>query len=410
MKKSTKILCIVGACVLTLALAASLALNAVAYSRMNETVGALDAVRGDVAAVHDDLTALGDEVSELNSRDEDIAQEDDVGIMGNEYTIRSTKAISDAYLSGDRSALSDKEKETLDMASAVLEEIITDDMTEYDKEKAVYDWMTHNLQNDSGLLTVIPRTQADCDNPYGVLKYHNAVCVGYATTFRLFMHMMEIPCMVVHNSERYHSWDLVQLNGNWYHTDIYSDAHSGNYSHFNRTDTMQGQDQEWNRDFFPAANSYEFCYACRNAVDESDIYHVPAALREALDAHESLLSLHFDESLTEVDAQIVQQMLSDIQNRLDYNTETFGDLYMSWNWVPMDGDGYVLSVNTTWYNEDDEPADVELPEDAPEKMQSAVDEAFGDVGEGYGDMHYYEDSWAEEELGPDTSTAVEEVG
>ena len=388
MTKTGKIWTIIGACVLTLALAASLALNAVALSRLSTANGALDAVRTDVTAVHTDLSALGDQVTELTSRNEDVAQEDDVSIMGNEYMIRSTKAISDAYLTGDSSALSDKEKETLDMASAVLEEIITDDMSEYEKEKAVYDWMTHNLQNDSGLLTVIPRTQADCDNPYGVLKYHNAVCVGYATTFRLFMHMMEIPCMVVHNSERYHSWDLIQLNGNWYHTDIYSDAGRGSYSHFNRTDTMQGQDQSWNRDFFPAANSYEYCYACRNAVDETDIYHVPAALREALEEHNSLLSLHFDSSLTEGDAQIVQRMLSNIQNRLDMDTSVFGALYMSWSWMPMDNDGFVLSINTTWYNEDDDEEEVEISEEEQEKLNSAVEESFGDLSN-YDDTSVY---------------------
>ena len=150
--------------------------------------------------------------------------EDNVKIMNGEYEILSTTQISDAYKSGSTSGLSKKDQETLEMAKAVLEEVITDDMTTaYDKEKAIYDWMTSKLNYDTGVLQVIPQTSADCDNPYGVLKYHNAVCVGYATTFRLFMQMLDIPCMVVHNTEKYHSWDLVQLDGDWYHVDIYSD-------------------------------------------------------------------------------------------------------------------------------------------------------------------------------------------
>lgn len=47
---------------------------------------------------------------------------------------------------------------------------ITDSMSDFEKEKAVYDWMTKKLQQDSGALTVIPSTQEDCDNPYGVLN------------------------------------------------------------------------------------------------------------------------------------------------------------------------------------------------------------------------------------------------
>lgn len=143
-------------------------------------------------------------------------QEDGVIIM-DQYEIVSTLPISEAYRSGNTNRLSEKDKETLELASAVLNKIITEDMTPYEKEKAVYDWMSTELSYDTGALQVVPQTSADCDNPYGTLKYHNAVCVGYATTFRLFMQMLDIPCMVVHNTECYHSWNLVQIEDDWYH-------------------------------------------------------------------------------------------------------------------------------------------------------------------------------------------------
>ena len=84
--------------------------------------------------------------------------EDNVKIMNGEYEILSTTQISDAYKSGNTSGLSKKDQETLEMAKAVLEEVITDDMTTaYDKEKAIYDWMTSKLNYDTGVLQVIPR-------------------------------------------------------------------------------------------------------------------------------------------------------------------------------------------------------------------------------------------------------------
>ena len=122
------------------------------------------------------------------------------------------------------------------MASAVLDEIITDGMTPYEKDLAVYDWMCANLGHEGGVTVVIPTAPEYSAEPYGVLKYGAAVCVGFATTFRLFMQMMDIDCMVVHNS--YHSWNLVNLDGEWYHTDIYSDVDRGNYANFNMTDEM----------------------------------------------------------------------------------------------------------------------------------------------------------------------------
>ena len=31
-------------------------------------------------------------------------------------------------------------------------------------------------------------------------------------------------CKVEHNTEKFHSWDVVKIDGDWYITDIYSDA------------------------------------------------------------------------------------------------------------------------------------------------------------------------------------------
>ena len=313
---------------------------------------------------------------------------DGVSIAG-EYVIQSTLPISDAYHSGDRSALNDKQKETLDMASAILAEIITEAMDAYDKEVAVYSWMTKNLVHDEGLLPVIPQTQSDCDNPYGVLKYHNAVCVGYATTFRMFMQMLDIPCKVVHNSERYHSWDLVQMGDGWYHTDIYSDAGRGNFANFNLTDTMQSQRQNWNTDFFPPASRLEYCYAYRMSTEETDPYHVPAALRAALDNRDTILALRFvDNSMNETNAQIVQSMLESIRNVL-YSSPYDSQLYMDWNWMAADQD-WLLSVTLTWYEQGEDPDPVRTDEDY-EKIANAVQEAFGDI-ESTEDYPYYDDS------------------
>ena len=396
MKKTSKLLISAAALIVTAAVAAGaffswraseqIALSKAAQEELQNQVAGLQTdlagVQGNLSGMQDslggmqsDITEVRENVEEQLHAGEDVSQEDNVVIAGS-YTIVSTLPISEAYISGDTSALDDKQKETLDMASAILEKIITPDMTDYEKEKAVYVWMTENLSSDPGLLTVIPGTQADCDNPYGVLKYHNAVCVGYATTFRLFMQMLEIPCMVCHNTELFHSWDLVQIEGSWYHTDIYSDVGSASFAHFNMTDTMFSRDQNWNTAFFPAANDSKYCYVCLNAVDETDIYNVPKALRAALDAHEGVCSLRFGSSITETDAQIVQNMLDNISSRLSEGS-TY-EMSMMWNWMPVD-DGYVLAISITWYDGQENSDSPEIPDDAYEKIDTAVSDAFGDI-------------------------------
>lgn len=94
---------------------------------------------------------LQEKVEELLKKGQDVAQEDDVTIA-EQYTIKSTKHISDAYLSGDDSKLSDKDKETLKMASDIIDKIIKDGMSDYEKELAVYEWLTMYTSQDEGQL------------------------------------------------------------------------------------------------------------------------------------------------------------------------------------------------------------------------------------------------------------------
>lgn len=312
------------------------------------------------------LTILNDQFGEKS----ETTQENDVVIAG-EYTIKETTPISDAYKSGDTKDLDDKQKETLKMASDVLKEVIKDDMTDFEKEKAVYDWMCANLSQDQGLLTVIPHTQADCDNPYGVLKYHNAVCVGYATTFRLFMQMMDITCMVCHNSEEYHSWDLVKLDDQWYHTDIYSDVESGSYANFNLNDAMMGQNQNWDTSFFPAAEGLKYNMAYQNSTECKDIYEIPAIAIKAVMDKQKMIGLKFGKDFTEEQAAIAMNMINSMSSAF-WETEKYSDVSLSGSFTPTD-EGYLLMIRIYDYssNEEENFTDEEI-----QKMQDAIDQAF----------------------------------
>ena len=70
--------------------------------------------------------------------------------VGGEYEIRSTTHISDAYKSGDDSQLSEEDKKTLSMAEDVLDEVIEEGMSDYQKEEAVYKWLVDNIGQGRG--------------------------------------------------------------------------------------------------------------------------------------------------------------------------------------------------------------------------------------------------------------------
>lgn len=324
---------------------------------------------------------LGDKVQKLETtiRENpnfgiDVAQEDNVTIAGS-YKIRSTRKISQAYLSGDQSGLSAKQKETLKMAADVLDKIVNKGMSKYEKELAVYRWMTKNLSNDNGALTVIPTTQEDCDNPYGVLKYHNAICVGYATTFRLFMQMMKIPCKVVHNTSRSHSWDLVKLGDEWYHTDIYMDAGSGNYADFNMNDATCLMSHDWNRDFFPAATGAKYSYANQNKKTLEDAYALPAALKAGLDDKAANLFFDYRDSNAEEQVMLTENIMSNVSNWMGMSTE-FRKYMMQHSWIKGENGQYVLLINiedTSKRNDGHELSSVQA-----QKVRESILKAFGE--------------------------------
>ncbi|MDO5303191.1 MAG: transglutaminase domain-containing protein [Clostridia bacterium] len=315
------------------------------------------------------MGSLKKEVLSVAGGDGDIDQEDDITIM-DQYKVESTLNISDAYKKGDDSSLNDKEKETLKIASDVLKEIIKKDMSDYEKEKAVYEWLLKNVGQDKGLLAVIPNSEADSDNPYGVLKYHNAVCVGYATTFRMFMQMMDIECKVIHSSDRGHTWDLVKLGDDWYHTDIYMDSNNGNYANFNMNDEMAESGHTWTKDFFPAAVGTKYCYAFMNMEKAKDIYGIPQVVKDKLDDGKYVFTIGFDKQPVDSDGAVVESMMTTIQDRVSMD---YIDSYMEWSWH-KDADGnFVLLVNIFISKDDTQ----QITPEQQDKIDKKINKAFG---------------------------------
>ena len=298
---------------------------------------------------------------------QDVDQEDDVTIAG-QYVIKSTLPISEAYRSGDTSALNDNEKETLDLAKAVLDEIITDGMTDFEKEKAVYEWLTSSLTNSTGILTVIPTNNGDNDNPHDVLKYHSAVCVGYATTFRMFMQMLGIECKVIHSSDLIHSWDLVKLDDGWYHTDCYMDNETKNYRNFNMDDNRCSSGHDWTREYFPAANGKKYNYIFSICEELDSIYDIPQWLVKAIDENKTIVSATFRTEINRENENEAQYMVSRLV------TQMIGDRSIDYDWMLNENNQYVLCFYIDYYNNEQTQ---EIDPEVTDKINASIAEALG---------------------------------
>ena len=99
----------------------------------------------------------------------------------------------------------DKEKfpyaySVLEKAAPVVDKIITDDMTMFEKEHAIYQWMIDNYYN--GLKGMTGEMSLDelyhcLKTSYGLLNGYHGDCSGWSATFYTLCNMAGVPCTFV---------------------------------------------------------------------------------------------------------------------------------------------------------------------------------------------------------------------
>lgn len=189
--------------------------------------------------------------------------------MENSY---NAEAVLEAYRSGDDSSLSEINRSILKAAKDVIASEISDDMSDYEKELAIHDFITGWSRFD---YSVFGRSAADgftdgSDTPYGVLIDRSAMCHGYSSTFQLFMDMLDIECMTVFgipgSNGVEHSWNMVKLDGEWYCVDCAWDDPIGGspgHTYFNVTSDYlrSGSIHRWDESSVPEATGTTYAYS-----------------------------------------------------------------------------------------------------------------------------------------------------
>ncbi|CBH40658.1 MAG6410 family transglutaminase-related lipoprotein [Mycoplasmopsis agalactiae] len=113
-----------------------------------------------------------------------------------------------------------EEKEARDAAKKIVAE--WKDLSTLEKIIKAHEWLTTNVAYvDTG---DIWKDQS----AHSALVEKNAICTGYANGFNMLMHEMGIPSiMMTGNIASWrsvkHAWNLVEIDGKWYHVDTTSD-------------------------------------------------------------------------------------------------------------------------------------------------------------------------------------------
>lgn len=103
----------------------------------------------------------------------------------------------------------------------VINKIITDNMPELEKVKAIHDWMLMNIDYDyqNYLNDTVPATSINVE---GVLTTKYAICDGYAKTFLALCEAADLACVHVvgDTPNGLHAWNQVKIDGIWYNIDV----------------------------------------------------------------------------------------------------------------------------------------------------------------------------------------------
>lgn len=109
-------------------------------------------------------------------------------------------------------------------AKLVLIDICNDSMSDFDKLRAIYEWLILNVEYDNKALelaesgkSVIELMEYDAWYAEGVFNNGVAVCEGYAKALLILAKLENIPTIIVSGNS--HAWNKVLYNGKWYGVD-----------------------------------------------------------------------------------------------------------------------------------------------------------------------------------------------
>lgn len=139
----------------------------------------------------------------------------------------------------------------------ILKQIILPGMNSHEKVKAIHDWVVLHLKYDASYSKY---------TAYEGLQSGSAVCQGYSLlTYKLLLgaglnnKIVEGTAKAAGKAAQSHAWNLVQLEGRWYHLDTTWDdpvpsVEDGlSTAYYMRTDAQMRRDHSWNKPY-PAAS------------------------------------------------------------------------------------------------------------------------------------------------------------
>ncbi len=177
-----------------------------------------------------------------------------------DMTLWDNSALVEAVRNANGEKLDHKGKKLYKELNIILNSIISDGMSELEKEQAVYKWLCENCEYDYRHYEIPNAAPRESYEPYGAIVEKKAICLGYATAFQLFMDVLDIECITVvgaaFSSREDHAWNMVKIDGEWYCVDTTWDesVEAKWFNYFNKSsEYFACTDHQWDYEAYPIA-------------------------------------------------------------------------------------------------------------------------------------------------------------
>ena len=191
---------------------------------------------------------------------------------------------------------------------------IRDDMTDYEKEIVIHDYLVRTVAYDDESIASAEETarHGEIFNVLGPLLRKKAVCWGIACAFKLICDYCGIKCFVVigkalksEKDAAGHAWNIVRLDNENYHVDVTWDIRKKGdisfvYDYLNLNDPLIRLDHTWDDRIYPPCRSLEYNYHHRNRLYVRSLQEIPEFVRKAVRSGNQYITFKFANEMPSV--------------------------------------------------------------------------------------------------------------
>lgn len=163
------------------------------------------------------------------------------------HRLARTLGVTTATIKVEYITTKDQEAAIENKVDEILSQIITSDMSEKAMVEAIHNYIVSNVAYDYSLT----RRSA-----YTALSEGLTVCQGYALLLDKMLHKVGIQSEIVTGDipSGLHAWNLVNVDGKWYHIDsTNNDTNSSKVFYMVTDQVLMSYNFSWERSKFPAA-------------------------------------------------------------------------------------------------------------------------------------------------------------